>query len=157
MKTLKIITAFALFSLSYFYSAAQEELRLNKEPNYSKPKLFADLPQKMNVTISDMESVFDLPVGTVVTAKLAKNFPFKGIIISKAGDTGAQVRSVVIKSTNNTRSGAVLTFSKVRKDDGTYNYTGRILSMESIDAFEIVKENGQYVLQKKNYYEMIRE
>lgn len=157
MKTLKIIAACVLFSLSYFYSGAQEELRLNKEPNYSKPKVFADLPQKMNITVSDMESLFDLPVGTQVMAKLTKSFPFKGTIVSKSGDTTTAVRSVIIKSTNNARSGAVLTFTKIRKEDGSYNYKGRVMSRESIDAFEIVKEDGQYVLQKKNYYEMIRE
>jgi hypothetical protein len=31
------------------------------------------------------------------------------------------------------------------------------LSRESSDAYEIANENGGYVLQKKNYYEMVRE
>lgn len=157
MKTLKIIAACALLTLSYFNSGAQEELRINTEPDYNKPKLFADLPQKMNITISDMESLFDLPVGTPVMAKLTKNFPFKGTIVSKSGDASTTVRSVIIKSTTNTRLGAVLTFTKIRKDDGSYVYRGRILSRESSDAYEIVKENGEYILQKKNYYEMVRE
>jgi hypothetical protein len=157
MKTLKTITACALFSLSFFYSGAQEELRINNEPDYNKPKLFADLPQKMNLTVSDMESLFDLPVGTPVMAKLTKNFPFKGIIVSRSGDAGTTVRSVVIKSTTNTRLGAVFTFTKIRKEDGSFVYGGRILSRESSDAYEIVKEKDEYVLQKKNYYEMVRE
>lgn len=157
MKTLKTIATCALFFLSYLYSGAQEELRINSEPDYNKPKLFADLPQKMNITISDMESLFDLAVGTPIIAKLTKNFPFKGTVVSKSGDASTAIRSVVIKSTTNTRLGAVLTFTKIRKDDGSYIYRGRILSRESSDAFEIVKENGEYVLQKKNYYEMVRE
>lgn len=157
MKTLKTIATCALFSMSYFYPAAQEELHINSQPDYNKPKLFEDLPQKMNLTISDMESLFDLSVGTPVIAKLTENFPFKGAIVSKSGSAETPVRSVVIKSTTSTRHGAVLTFTKIRKEDGSYLYRGRIISRESIDAYEIVKENEQYVLQKKKYYEMVRE
>lgn len=156
MKTLRTITICALFSLCYFYSGAQENLRIN-EPDYNKPKLFADLPERMNLAISDMESLFDLAVGTPVIAKLTKSFPFKGTVVSKSGNVASDVRSVVIKSTTNTRLGAVLTFTKIRKEDGSFVYKGRIISRESIDAYDIVNENGQYVLEKKNYYEMIRE
>jgi hypothetical protein len=156
MKTLKITATCALFFLSFLYSNAQENLRIN-QPDYNKPKLFADLPQRMNITVSDMESLFDLPVGTAVMAKLTKDFPFKGTIVSRSGNAEDQVRSVVIKSTTNTRLGAVLTFTKIRKEDGSFIYRGRIISKESIDAYEIVNENGQYILQKKNYYEMVRE
>jgi hypothetical protein len=156
MKTLKFTATCALFFLSFLYSNAQENLRIN-QPDYNKPKLFADLPQRMNITVSDMESLFDLPVGTAVMAKLTKDFPFKGTIVSRSGNVEDQVRSVVIKSTTNTRLGAVLTFTKIRKEDGSFIYRGRIISKESIDAYEIVNENGQYILQKKNYYEMVRE
>ena len=155
MKTLKTIAICALLSMSYFYSGAQENLPVVNQPDYNKPKLFEDLPQKMNLTISDMESLFDLSVGTPVMAKLTKSFHFKGTIVSKSGGAETSIRSVVIKST--TRQGAVLTFTKITNTDGTYAYRGRIISKESIDAYEIVKENDQYILQKKNYYEMVRE
>lgn len=154
MKTFKTIAFTALFGLSYFYSSAQEKIPVN-EPDYNKPKLFEDLPQKMNLTISDMESLFDLTVGTPVMAKLTKSFPFKGTIVSKSGTSESAVRSIVIKST--TRKDAVLTFTKIKNQDGSFIYRGRIISKESIDAYEIVKENDQYVLEKKNYYEMVRE
>lgn len=156
MKTLKSIAICALLGLIYFHSEAQEAVRIN-QPDYNKPKLFADLPQKMNVTLSDMESLFDLSVGAPVKAKLTNSFYLKGTIVSKSGTAETAVRSVVIKSTSKTWQGAVLTFTKIRKDDGSYSYKGRIMSRESIDAYEITKENGQYVLQKKNYYEMIAE
>jgi len=155
MKTFKTIAITALFGLSCLYSGAQENLPVNNNPDYNKPKLFDDLPQKMPLTISDMESLFDLPVGTPVMAKLTKSFPFKGTIVSKSGGTETSIRSVVIKSS--TRQDAVLTFTKIKNTDGTYTYRGRIISNKSIDAYEIVKENDQYILQKKNYYEMVRE
>jgi hypothetical protein len=154
MKTLKTIAITALLALGYFYSGAQGKIPVN-QPDYNKPKLFEDLPQKMNLTISDMESLFDLSVGTPVMARLTKSFHVKGTIVSKSGDAKSDVRSVVINST--TRKGAVLTFTRIANRDGSFSYRGRIMSREHSDAYEIVKENGQYVLQKKNYYEMIRE
>jgi hypothetical protein len=157
MKTLKIIAICAFFSLSYFYSNAQENLPRINEPDYNKPKVFDDLPQKMNLTISDMESLFDLSVGTPALAKLTKSFHFKGTIVSKSGNAETTVRSVVIKSTTNTRQNAVLTFTKINNGNGDFTYKGRIISNASIDAYEIIKEKGQYILQKKNYYEMVRE
>lgn len=153
MKALKTIAFTAFFGLGYLFSASQE-IPIN-EPNYNKPQLFEDLPQKMNLTISDMESLFDLSIGTPVMAKLTKSFPFKGTIVSKSGSSESSVRSVIIKST--TRKDAVLTFTKIKNQDGSFIYRGRIISKESIDAYEIVKENDQYVLEKKNYYEMVRE
>ena len=135
-------------------STGQEKIPIN-EPNYNKPKLFEDLPQKMILTISAMEPLFDISVGTAVTAKLTQTFQFKGTIISKSADGKTAVKSVVVRSA--TRQGAVLTFTKITNQDGSFTYTGRIISMESIDAYQIVKENDQYILQKKNYYEMVRE
>ena len=154
MKTLKTITICVVLSLSFTYSQAQEKIPIN-QPNYNKPKIFDDLPRKMNLKISDMESLFDLSVGTLVTAKLTQNFHLKGTVVSKSGNFKSQVRSVVINSI--TRKGTVLTFTRITKEDGTFIYRGRILNKESIDAYDIVKEDDQYVLDKKNYYEMVRE
>jgi hypothetical protein len=154
MKTLRIIAICAALGLGFLHSGAQEKLPIN-QPNYNKPKVFDDLPGKMNLKVSDMESLFDLSVGTLVTAKLTQNFHLKGTIVSKSGNSKSQVRSVVINSI--TRKGSVLTFTRITTEDGSFIYRGRILNKESIDAYDIVKEDDQYVLEKKNYYEMVRE
>ena len=154
MKTLKTVIICVVISLGAFRSDAQEKLPIN-QPNYNKPKAFEDLPQKMDVSISEMESLFDLSVGETVTAKPAKGFHFKGTIVSKSGNNKSQVQSVVINSI--TRKDAVLTFTKIRIEDGSFIYRGRILNKGSIDAYEIVKDKDDYVLEKKNYYEMVRE
>lgn len=154
MKTLKTIAFCAILGLGFLHLGAQEKLPLNK-PNYNKPKIFDDLPKKLNLTISDMESLFDLSVGAPVAAKLSQNFHFKGTVVSKAGNRESQVRSVVINSI--TSKGTVFTFTRIVKEDGAFIYRGRILNKDGIDAYELIEENGQYVLEKKNYYEMIRE
>jgi len=154
MKTLKTITVCVVLTLGFLHSGAQEKIPIN-QPDYNKPKAFDDLPRKMHMAISDMESLFDFPVGKLVMAKLAPDFHFKGTVVSRSGNSESQVRSVVINSI--TRKGAVFTFTRIAKDDGNFIYRGRILSKESIDAYEIVKENDQYILEKKSYYEIVRE
>lgn len=154
MKTLRTIAFIALLGVSSLFSQAQEKIPIN-EPDYNKPRVFADLPQKMNVSIGDLSPLFDLPVGSSVIAKLNKSFPFKGTIVSKSGGHGSQVQSVIVRSV--TRQGAVLTLTKLNNPDGSFMFRGRIISKQSIDAYEIVKEDDLYVLQKKNFYEMMRE
>jgi hypothetical protein len=152
MQTLKLVTACVLFSLSYFYSHAQEKIPIN-QPDYNKARLFQEVPQKINLKVSDMESLFDFSVGTSVTAKFSKDFYLQGTIVSKSNDHS--VKAVIMKATN--KQGAVFTFTKITKQDGSSIYKGRILSKNNSDAFEIVKENDQYILQKKNYYEIVSE
>jgi hypothetical protein len=154
MKTLKTIAIGVLFCLSYLGSTAQEKIPVN-EPDYNKPKLFADLPQKMNIRIIDLESLLDLSVGTSVTARFTPGFLLHGTIVSASGDAETSVRSVIIKSTN--RQGAVFTFTKLTNSDGSFSYKGRILSRDNSDAYEIVKESDQYILLKKDYHEIISE
>lgn len=151
MKILKSIFCI-LFSVCCLASSAQNA-PLNDPGN--KPHLFSDLPQKMRVKVSDLASLLDLPVGASVHTLLAPGFNFQGTVVSTSPATDATVKSVVIKSTN--RKGATLTFTKTIRADGTVAFLGRIISMKNGDAFEIVKENDQYVLEKKNLAELVTE
>lgn len=154
MKILKTSVICALLCAGFFTSSAQEELPLN-EPNHNKPHLFPDLPQRMKLRMNDLEDLLELPVGASVKTFLADNFIFIGTVVSKSDPASAGVQSVVIKSTN--RKGATLTFTKTTDADGTVRYLGRIMSLKNGDAFDIVKENGEYIIQKKNLYELINE
>jgi hypothetical protein len=154
MKILKTSVICALLCACYFTSSAQEELPIN-EPNYSKPHLFPDLPQKMKLRISNLENLLELPVGAAVQTFVADNFNFLGTVVSRSDAAIANVQSVVIKCIN--RKGATLTFTKTVGTDGTIKYLGRIMSLKNGDAFEIVKENDEYILQKKTLYEIINE
>jgi len=133
-------------------SSSHEKIPVN-EPDRNKPHLFADLPQKMKLRITDLKDLLDLPVGASVKTFLADNFNFKGVVVSTASN--ADAKSVVIKSTN--RQGAVLTFTQTTSSDGVVNYIGKIVSLKNGDAFDIIKEDNQYVLEKKNLYDIISE
>lgn len=152
MKVLKTSAICVLLTLCVLHAPAQAKLPVN-EPDYNKPHLFDDLPQKMKLRVTDLESLLNLPVGASVKTFVADNFLFKGTVVSVAG--GETMRSVVVRSSD--RLGATLTFTQTIKEDGTFKYLGRIISLKNGDSFDIVKENDQYVLEKKNINDIISE
>ena len=73
-------------------------------------------------------------------------------IISSSNEAG--VSSVVIRSAN--YPGARLIFSKAIID-GKEMYSARIISIEHGDVYELKTENGQNVLVKRKFYDLINE
>ena len=150
---LKNCVAGAFLLLCSFLAQAQDQKFPINDPDRNKPKLFADLPQKMEARISEMQNLFRHKVGAVISMHLSEQFLFEGSIVSKAED--AQVKSVVIRSTN--RPGAVLSFSRTQHADGSEKFVGMIISRNNADAYEITKEKGHYVFIKKDLYDLMNE
>jgi hypothetical protein len=153
MKKLKAGAIGVLLTVCYLHSEAQDQKIPLNEPDHNKPKLFNHLPQKMNLKLSEVESVFNYSVGTAIKLRVTDNLLFQGTVVSKSED--ATVKSIVVKSSE--LQGAIFTFSRTTKEDGSFNYVGRIMSRNNGDAYEIKTENGQYILQKKNLHELIAE
>ena len=150
LQTCGIILLFALFSFTSF----AQNIPIN-EPNYSKPKLFQDLPERILIQVSALQSLLDNPISVTVNVQLADNFPVQGHIVSYANKYNSAIQSVVIALTN--RIGASFSLSKIKDTDGSVKYTGRIISMQHGDGFEISFEDGQYYLVKKTFNNMINE
>jgi hypothetical protein len=154
MKTQRTVVVVAfLFSICLHASAQQIAPPLNT-PNYSKARIFTDLPEKMSLRIADAASLLDLPVGTRVNATIANGFPVTGIIVSKSNPADTSIKSVVISTD---RKGAIFTFTRTKAADGTVSYLGRLLNRANGDALEIAKEAQGYVIRKKGIYEMMNE
>jgi hypothetical protein len=143
-----------LLASSLFAGAQEQKLPIN-EPDQNKPKLFADLPQKMTLKLSEMENMFAFNMGASVTVQATDKMIFQGTIVSKSDANNSGLQSVVIRSTS--RIGATLTFTRTTNADGSFNYIGRIMSRDHGDAYEITKENGIYIFQKINPYDLISE
>ena len=143
-----------LFMCSLSSFAQEHKLPVN-EPDYSKPQLFADLPQKMNLKITAMDNLFQLAVGAVISVQVSDAFTFEGTVVSKSDAQDANVKSIVIRSSN--RQGATFTITRTTDAGGSTSYIGRIMSTKNSDAYEIAMEKGQYVLQKRNLYDLISE
>jgi hypothetical protein len=157
MKPLKTSALGLLLSVCMFQAAAQQDTK--KLPvsqyDYNKPKLFKELPNRINVSFKNMDNVFDFEVGKSVNLPLSLNFQFSGIVVSKAEDASANVKSIVIKSTN--KVGATLAISRIINNDNSVTYRGRIMSFQHGDAYEITNENGSYALVKKGLYDLYEE
>lgn len=157
MKFLKTSALGVLLSVCMLQVAAQQDTK--KLPisqyDYNKPKLFKDLPDRINVPLKNFDNVFDLEVGKSVDLPFASNFQFTGTVVSKAEDVASNVKSIVIKSTN--KIGATLALSRMINPDNTITYRGRIMSFKHGDAYEIANENGSYYLVKKGLYDLYEE
>ncbi|HEX8313626.1 MAG TPA: hypothetical protein VF609_01455, partial [Flavisolibacter sp.] len=123
MKLLKTGAMVALLTACYSYAAAQGTPLPVNEPDHNKPKIFADLPERLNLKTADLEAALKLPVGASINAAIANGFTLTGTIISKSNPRDASVKSIVIKSA--ARKDATFTFTRITRQDGSISYIGR--------------------------------
>ena len=155
MKSLKTGAFAALLTVFYLQSPAQGATPPVNEPDHNKPKIFADLPDNLSLRVTDLEALLNLPEGTQVNTHLAAGLKLNGTVISKSNPADVSSKSVVIKTTS--RQGATLTFTRLTNADGSFSYSGRMMSKNASDAFVIVKEGSNYIIRKKGYYDIVNE
>ena len=103
------------------------------EPDYNKPKLFGDLPDRINFDPAHLSVLLNTQPGQSVTFSLTPVFSISGELVSKAED--ANSTSVVLRLAN--RPGARLIFTKLGGQNSPVKYIGRIISMKHGDSYEI--------------------
>ena len=126
-----------------------------REPDMNRPSLFQNLPNKISCRINDLSALLESETGKPVSFSFVNNLNFLGVVSSVASKSDNTLNSVVIRSTN--FPGAALSFSRIKKEDGTFSYVGRIISFQHGDAYEISLENGQYYFVKKGFYDLVNE
>jgi hypothetical protein len=127
-------------------------------PNQSatiKPRLFKEAPDRLPVTASKFTSLLALKKGQPASISLSDKFIFKGTVTSSVRKYNDAIESTVIKSDD--YPDATFTVSKIKKSDGTVVYRGRIVSFKHGDCFELKNENGQYILIKRNFEDMVND
>jgi hypothetical protein len=134
---------------------AQNSIPVN-EPDLNKPKLFSNLPDKIPVDVSTLKSLLNAETGGDVSLNLGaiSKTAFNGKVVSKA-DKYNNIHSVVIRSSN--FNGAILTLSSSILTNGTVKFTGRIMSLQHGDVYELQNQNDQYILIKKNLNDLMNE
>ena len=126
-----------------------------REPNYNKPHLFGNLPQRISIDLKNLDAILQNETGQQVSIELTPNFTFKGVVSSVASKNEDSFNSIVIRSTN--FQGAAFSISKTTNADGTSYFSGRIISFQHGDGYEMSNENGHYYLNKKGFYDMVSE
>jgi hypothetical protein len=154
MKYLQLSGLCLLLSFICATTSAQNSIPVN-EPDLNKPRLFANLPDKIPVDISSLQNLINAETGKEVTLKLGQNTlsNFNGKVVSIVNTDN--IHSVVIRSDN--FNGAALTLSSSTQPNGTVKFTGRIISFRHGDLYELQNQNDQYILIKKNFYDLINE
>lgn len=143
-----------LFSLFAF---AQNDKPPVNEPDYNKPRLFDDLPSRISVSTADLKSIISASTGQQASLTLSKEsaLQFDGQVVSVSSKYNNKIKSAVLRSAN--FKGATFTVSRVLNDNGSSYFTGRIINLKYGDLYELKNEEGNYVLIKKNYYELVNE
>jgi hypothetical protein len=156
MKSLRTSVLCAGFALCSLGSFAQDKPVVVNEPDYNKPKLFAGLPDKIQLTEDNLSSLFGTPLGRPASIAVSESgrFQFDGEVVS-AGSKTQHVQSLVIRSTN--FNGATFSLTKTMQPDGSVTYKGRIISFRHSDLYELENQNGRYMLVKKNFYDLVNE
>lgn len=157
MKNLRTTALCISAMLLSLCSLAQNEKPPVTEPDYNKPRLFDNLPKTIPVNLTEINNLFASEVGskTSIGLSAAANIKFDGEVVSSASKYGNSIQSVVIRSSN--FNGARLTISRITNPEGVVSYVGRIISFQHGDLYELQNQDGQFVLVKKNYYELVNE
>ena len=148
----KVLLCLSVFCAYISTSAQTPPVR---EPDMNRANLFQGLPEKISCRINDLTSLLESQTGQNISIPFFNSLNFQGTITSMATLYDSKLQSVVIRSTN--FPGAALSFSKIIKEDGSINYTGRIISFQHGDAYEIRQENGEYFFIKKGFYDLVNE
>ena len=149
---LKGIICLSLFLICQQSNAQKPPVR---EPDMNRPSLFQNLPSKISCRINDLSALLQSETGKAISFSFVDNLNFQGVVSSVASKSDNSLNSVVIRSTN--FPGAALSFSRIKKEDGTFSYVGLIISFQHGDAYEINLENGQYYFVKKGFYDLVNE
>ena len=156
MKNLKVAAFSVCITFCSVCSIAQNiqnrSVSVN-EPDYNKPKLFGDLPERINFDPTVLSALLNTQVGQSINLAVTPVFRISGQVVSKADDQNST--SVVVRLTN--RPGARLIFTKLTDPNNSVKYIGRIISLKHGDSYEIISENDQYYLKKKGIYELMTE
>src|SRR3954468_21383909 len=151
MKNLKLAAISVCITFCSVYSIAQNiqnrSVSVN-EPDYNKPKLFGDLPERINFDPTVLSALLNTQVGQSISVTVNHGFSISGQVVSKANDQNSS--SMVVRLTN--RPGARLIFTKLTDANNSIKYIGRIISLKHADSYEIISESDQYYLKKKGIY-----
>jgi len=127
------------------------------EPNYNKPRLFDNLPERIVIGSEKLQQLIATPFGeaTKIAFDNGQSSEIDGTVISNVSKYNQTVQSVVIRCTR--FDGARLTISKITLPDGTIQYSGRIISFQHGDLYQLHQADSGWVLVKRNFYDLVNE
>jgi hypothetical protein len=156
LRTSLLCLCIMLTYLSGFAQTQHDAVPIN-EPDKNRPKMFQNLPDFIPVDLDNINVLLNTASGRNISTNLSVDLPvqFDGQIVSTSDKNDNTVLSVVIRSSN--YPGARLTLSKINLPDGTIKYTGRLMSFQHADLYELQNREGRLFLVKRNFYDLVNE
>jgi len=157
MKNLSTSLLYACITFCSVSATAQIQSSRGKNPDVAKLILFQNLPEKISVSMENLNTLLNTAVGKSVNINLSdkSQFQFEGQVVSVSGEKDAKVQSMVIRSTN--YDGARFTLSQFINSDGTKSYSGRIISFNHDDLLELKNQDGHFNFIKRKYNDLVNE
>jgi hypothetical protein len=149
-----LIVAGAIVALQIYASESLgQKIPVPTEKNLQRT-MFAAVPARVSYPSTELNKIFSLHINDDVSIRLNDQFVFTGTIIDKVERKSGTV-SLNIRSVN--YPGALFTVSSVNIPGEKTVFTGRILHPGYGDVLELIQENDQYYLRKKNQNKMMVE
>ncbi|HEX7906279.1 MAG TPA: hypothetical protein VF487_20535 [Chitinophagaceae bacterium] len=155
MKNLRTYSLCVCMLLTGMFAFSQTPESRTNQLNADKPKLFSALPDNIPVDVSSFTGILTNEVGKSVSLGVTNSLRLQGQVVSASDQSDNKIKSVVVRLVN--YPGARLTFSSAKDEKGNIIYTGRIISRDHSDLYELINQDGQYSFVKKNYYDLINE
>ncbi len=138
MKTKSKIALFALFCLANTASFAQAKTE--------KKEIFASYANNIVLSEKTLMNTFSAKAGEAVVINFSADFVYSGTVVSNLTKYD-NLQSLIIKSP--AFENALLQLSKTVNADKSISFSGRIISPNAADGYEIKKDNNeQYHFQK---------
>ncbi len=146
MKCLRLQGTIVCMLLVYTASSQVTALPLNQHP-IEKASLFGQLPEKFKCSSTHLQQFFTAGTNNRFskelnnTLTLNDQLQIEGVLLEKVTVTAQQL-SVNIRCSN--LQNALLTISRITQPDGSFKYTGRIVSPDHGDILILKEEKGEY-------------
>lgn len=146
MKCLHLQGTIVCMLLVYTASSQVTAVPLNQHP-IEKASLFGQLPEKFKCSSAHLQQFFTTGINNRFskelnnTLTLNDQLQIEGVVLEKVAVTAQQL-SINIRCSN--FQNALLTISRITQPDGTFKYTGRMVSPNHGDILFLKEENGEY-------------
>ena len=118
-----------------------------------KPTLFSQLPAKISCSTGSLQNIFTAAVNSPVSIEINPAMKVEGLVIAKAAVSPEQL-SINIRCSN--FQDALLNISRIKEQDGSFSYIGRMVSPGHGDVLLLWQDHGQYAfIRQKQLLSMV--
>jgi len=118
-----------------------------------KPTLFSQLPARISCSSSSLQNIFTAALNSSVSIAVNPAMKVEGLVIAKAVVSPEQL-SINIRCSN--FQDALLNISRIKEQDGSFSYIGRMVSPLHGDVLLLWQEHGEYAfIRQKQLLSMV--